>query len=47
MGPVTKEEYKSRGERYYEQIKEEIGEAPSGKTIKEKMVILRKNREEC
>lgn len=46
MGPVTEEEYESRVERYDKQIKEEIGEDHSGKTTKEKMVILRRNREE-
>ncbi|MFX1537660.1 MAG: aldehyde ferredoxin oxidoreductase C-terminal domain-containing protein, partial [Promethearchaeota archaeon] len=46
MGPVTKEEYESRYERYDKQIKEEIGEDPSGKSTEEKMTILRKYREE-
>ena len=46
MGPVTKEEYESRYERYDKQIKEEIGEDPSGKTTEEKLRILRKYREE-
>ncbi|UCE13983.1 MAG: aldehyde:ferredoxin oxidoreductase, partial [Candidatus Heimdallarchaeota archaeon] len=46
MGPVTKEEYESRVERYDTQIKEEIGEDPSGKSTEEKMAIIRKYREE-
>jgi aldehyde:ferredoxin oxidoreductase len=46
MGPVTKEEYESRFERYDKQIKEEIGEDPSGKSTEEKMKLLRKYRED-
>ena len=46
MGPVTKEEYQSRIDRYDQQIREEIREDPSGKSTEEKMVIIRKFREE-
>jgi aldehyde:ferredoxin oxidoreductase len=45
-GPVTKEEYESRAERYDKQIKEKIGTDPSEKTTEEKMKILRKYRED-
>jgi aldehyde:ferredoxin oxidoreductase len=44
-GPVTREEYKSRSERYDKQLKETIGSDPEGKTTEEKMKILRKYRE--
>ena len=44
-GPVTKEEYESRSERYDKQLKEKIGTDPAGKTTGEKMNILRKYRE--
>lgn len=46
MGPVTKEEYKSRQERYDKQLKEIVGVDPYGKTTEEKIKILRKYREE-
>jgi aldehyde:ferredoxin oxidoreductase len=45
-GPVTKEEYESRSERYDKQLKEKIGFDPIGKTTEEKMKILRKYRED-
>jgi aldehyde:ferredoxin oxidoreductase len=45
-GPVTKEEYESRSERYDKQLKEKIGFDPAGKTTEEKMKILRKYRED-
>jgi aldehyde:ferredoxin oxidoreductase len=45
-GPVTKEEYDSRSERYDKQLKEKIGFDPIGKTTEEKMKILRKYRED-
>lgn len=45
-GPVTKEEYESRMERYDTQMKEKIGVDPEGKTTEEKMAITRKYREE-
>lgn len=45
-GPVTKEEYESRAERYDKQLKENLGVEPEGKGTEEKMRILRKYREE-
>src|SRR5665647_2456636 len=45
-GPVTKEEYESRSERYDKQLKEKIGIDPVGKTTEEKMKVLRKYRED-
>jgi aldehyde:ferredoxin oxidoreductase len=44
-GPVTKEEYESRRERYDKQLKEKLGIDPAGKTTEEKMAVLRKYRE--
>ncbi|MHA2225942.1 MAG: aldehyde ferredoxin oxidoreductase family protein [Candidatus Hodarchaeales archaeon] len=46
MGPVTKEEYSSRIERYDKYLQETMGEDPSGKTILEKMILMRKYRED-
>lgn len=45
-GPVTKEEYESRAERYDRQLKEKTGTDPQGKSTEEKMKILREYREE-
>jgi len=45
-GPVTKEEYESRSERYDKQLKEKIGFDPEGKSTEEKMKALRKYRED-
>jgi aldehyde:ferredoxin oxidoreductase len=45
VGPVTKEEYESRRERYDKQLKEKLGIDPTGKTTEEKMAALRKYRE--
>lgn len=45
-GPVTKEEYESRQERYDKQLKEILKVDPEGKTTEEKMAILRKYKEE-
>ncbi len=45
-GPVTKEEYESRSERYDKQLKEKIGFDPAGKTTEEKMKVLREYRED-
>ena len=45
-GPVTKEEYESRSERYDKQLKELIGYDPEGKSTPEKMKVLRKYRED-
>lgn len=45
MGPVTKEEYESRQERYDGQLKELLNYDVEGKTTEEKMVVIRKHRE--
>ena len=45
-GPVTKEEYESRSERYDKQLKEKVGLDTEGKSTEEKMKILRKYRED-
>lgn len=45
VGPVTKEEYESRAERYDKQLKEKVGYDPTGKSTEEKMAVLRKYRE--
>jgi aldehyde:ferredoxin oxidoreductase len=45
-GPVTREEYVSRSERYDKQLKETVGFDPAGKPTEEKMKVLRKYREE-
>ncbi len=44
-GPVTKEEYLSREERYDKQLKEQAGVDPTKMTLEEKMAALRKYRE--
>ena len=44
MGPVTKEEYESRQERYDGQLKEKLGVDPTGKSVEEKIKILREYR---
>lgn len=44
-GPVTKEEYESRAERYDKQLRELVGFDPEGKTTEEKMAVTRKYRE--
>jgi aldehyde:ferredoxin oxidoreductase len=46
MGPVTAEEYESRAERYDGQLKDNYGVNLNGKTIKEKLALLRTFREE-
>jgi aldehyde:ferredoxin oxidoreductase len=46
VGPVTKEEYESRQERYDKQLKEWMGIDPEGKSTEEKMALHRKYREE-
>ncbi|HWQ31211.1 MAG TPA: aldehyde ferredoxin oxidoreductase C-terminal domain-containing protein [Negativicutes bacterium] len=46
MGPVTREEYESRQERYDGQLKELLNYDPEGKTIEEKIQVLRKYRED-
>jgi len=45
VGPVTKEEYESRADRYDKQLKEKFGYDPTGKTTEEKLQVLRKYRE--
>jgi len=44
VGPVTREEYESRAERYDKQMREEIGVDPAGKSLDEKIAITRKYR---
>jgi len=44
VGPVTKEEYESRAERYDKQLKEIVGFDPAGRTTEEKMKALREHR---
>jgi aldehyde:ferredoxin oxidoreductase len=46
MGPVTKEEYESRAERYDKQLREIVGVEPEGRSTEEKMAILREHRED-
>lgn len=46
MGPVTKEEYISRAERYDNQLKEILGYDVTGESIEKKMKILREHRED-
>jgi aldehyde:ferredoxin oxidoreductase len=45
VGPVTKEEYESRAERYDKQLREKFGYDPIGKSTEEKMSSLRNFRE--
>jgi aldehyde:ferredoxin oxidoreductase len=45
VGPVTKEEYESRRERYDKQLRDKLGIDPTGKSTEEKMAVLRKHRE--
>jgi len=45
VGPVTKEEYESRSDRYDRQLKDKIGYSPEGKSTEEKIAVLRKYRE--
>ena len=45
VGPVTKEEYESRAERYDKQLKQKVGFDPAGKSTEEKMRVLRGYRE--
>ncbi len=44
-GPVTKEEYESRAERYDKQLKEQVNFDPGGKSTEEKMTVIRQYRE--
>jgi aldehyde:ferredoxin oxidoreductase len=45
VGPVTKEEYESRAERYDKQLKDKVGFDPADKSTEEKMRALREYRE--
>lgn len=45
VGPVTKEEYESRAERYDTQLKEKFGYDLTGKSTEEKVLALRNHRE--
>jgi aldehyde:ferredoxin oxidoreductase len=45
-GPVSKEEYESRAERYDKQLMEKCNFNPDGKSTEEKMKVLRKYRED-
>jgi aldehyde:ferredoxin oxidoreductase len=44
VGPVTKEEYESRAERYDKQLKDIVGVDPAGKSTEEKMALHRQWR---
>jgi aldehyde:ferredoxin oxidoreductase len=46
VGPVTKEEYESRQERYDKQLKDWMDTDPAGKSTEEKMALHRKYRED-
>jgi aldehyde:ferredoxin oxidoreductase len=46
MGPVTPEEYESRAERYDKQLVENLGYDPKGKTVAEKIAVMRAYRED-
>ena len=45
-GPVTKEEFLSRQERYDKQLKEQVGVDPTTMSLEDKMATLRKYRED-
>ncbi|NMB77328.1 MAG: aldehyde:ferredoxin oxidoreductase [Myxococcales bacterium] len=44
IGPVTREEYQSRAERYDKELKEKIGVEPSGLSVEEKIRRVREYR---
>jgi len=44
VGPVTPEEYESRADRYDKQLQELVGVAPAGKSVEEKIRLLRDYR---
>ncbi|MDZ7860802.1 MAG: aldehyde ferredoxin oxidoreductase C-terminal domain-containing protein [Candidatus Krumholzibacteriota bacterium] len=46
VGPVTKEEYESRAERYDKELREKCDYDPEGKSTEEKMKVLRDYRED-
>jgi len=45
VGPVTREEYESRADRYDKQLSEKAGFDPVGRSTEEKLAALRKYRE--
>jgi len=45
VGPVTKEEYESRTDRYDKQLEEKVGYNPEGKSTEEKMAVLKEYRQ--
>ena len=45
VGPVTEEEYESHAEHYDKQLREKVGFDPDGKSMEEKLSVLRKYRE--
>ena len=45
VGPVTKEEYESRADRYDKQLREKFNYDPAGKSTEDKIAALRKFRE--
>ena len=46
VGPVTREEYESRAERYDKQMLEDMGVDPAGRSVDEKIAIVRKYRQD-
>ena len=44
VGPVTREEYESRAERYDRQMREEIGVDPADRSLDEKIAVTREYR---
>jgi aldehyde:ferredoxin oxidoreductase len=46
VGPVTKEEYESRADRYDTQLRDVIGVDPQGKSVEEKIALHRAWRED-
>jgi aldehyde:ferredoxin oxidoreductase len=46
LGPVTKEEYKSREERYDKQLRKFLGLNPNEMSIEEKIAKMREHRED-
>ena len=45
IGPATVEEYENRAERYDQQLREVIGVDPAGKSVQEKIQLVRQYRE--
>ena len=46
QGPVTREEYESRMERYEKELREQVGVDPSTMTLEEKMAATKKYRQD-